>query len=172
MLKAKVEKAVNAQINAELYSAYLYYAMANHLETISLSGCAHWMRMQAMEEMIHVTRFADYVNDRGGNVKLAAIEAPPVKWKSVLAIFEESYKHEQQVTTNINKLVDVAMSVSDHATVNFLQWFVAEQVEEEATVDRIVNQFKLVDKSEGGVFMLDKELGARVVPAMGPDAGA
>jgi len=161
MLKKKVETKINSQINAELYSSYLYYAMANYFETISLSGAAHWMRTQAMEELVHVYKFAEYVNDRQGTVKLTAIKAPPTAWKSPLAVFEEAYKHEVHVTGLINKLVDVAQAESDHATVNFLQWFVGEQVEEEASADQVVQQLKLVDKSEGGLFMLDKELGTR-----------
>jgi len=161
MLNAKVELAINEQINAELYSAYLYYAMANHLESLSLPGAAHWMRMQAIEEMSHVAKFAAYLNDRRGQVKLAAIEAPPVEWESALAIFEAAYEHEIKVTGRINALVDTALQNSDHATVNFLQWFVGEQVEEEASADQVVQQLKLVDRSEGGLFMLDKELGAR-----------
>lgn len=161
MLDAKVEKAINDQINAELYSSYLYVAMANHFAQINLPGATHWMRMQAIEELTHVAKFSDYVHDRQGAVTLGSIAAPPTAWDSPIAVFEESYAHECMVSGLINKLVDVAISVSDHATINFLQWFVGEQVEEEASVDEIIQKLKLVDRSDGGLFMVDKELAGR-----------
>ncbi len=163
MLNAKVEKAINDQINAELYSSYLYVAMSNHCSQINLPGAAHWMRMQAVEELTHVSKFSDYINDRQGTVTLGAIDAPPSSWDSPIAIFEESYNHEVMVSGMINALVDVAMSVSDHATVNFLQWFVGEQVEEEASVDEIVQKLKLVGQADGGIFMIDRELAGRAL---------
>lgn len=163
MLKEPVAQKLNEQINAELYSAYLYYGMANYFEQTSLPGAAHWMRMQALEEMAHVTKFGAFINDRRGKVSLAAIAAPPATWESPLAAFEAAYVHEVMVTGLINALVDLAQQHSDHATLNFLQWFVGEQVEEEASVDQIVQQLKLIDKSEGGLFMLDKELASRPV---------
>jgi len=163
MLNEQIQKRINEQINAELYSSYLYYAMANYFETISLGGAAHWMRIQAIEELTHVYKFADFINDRRGEVKLAAIDAPPAEWESPLAAFEAAYEHEVMITGRINDLLDVALKHSDHATVNFLQWFVSEQVEEEANADQIVQQLKLVNQSEGGLFMLDKELGGRPV---------
>jgi len=161
MLDAKVEKAINDQINAELYSSYLYVAMSNHCSQINLPGAAHWMHMQAVEELTHVAKFSGFVHDRQGTVKLGAIEAPPYTWDSPIAVFEESYKHEVMVSGMINALVDTAMAASDHATVNFLQWFVGEQVEEEATVDEIVQKLKLVGQADGGIFMVDQELAGR-----------
>ena len=161
MLKQNVQDAINDQINAELYSAYLYYSMAAYFESISLKGFAHWMRVQALEEMSHVQKFFSYINDRGGRVLLAPIEAPPTEWESPLAVFEATYAHEVQVTALINKLMDLAVAESDHASCNFLQWFVGEQVEEEASADDIVQKLKLVNKSEGGLFLLDQEMDKR-----------
>jgi ferritin len=161
MLKEKVEKLLNGQINAELYSSYLYYSMANYFDGISLPGAANWMRIQVSEELAHVEKFANYVNERRGTVKLGTIDAPPAEWDSPLAAFEAAYEHEVHVSGLVNKLVDAALKESDHATVNFLQWFVAEQVEEEASADAIVQQLKLVGDNKGGLFMVDKELAGR-----------
>ncbi len=161
MLKKEIEEAINKQINAELYSSYLYYSMSAWFESISLTGFAHWMKAQALEEMTHVQKFFDYVNDRGGRVKLMPIEAPQSDWDSPQAAFETTLDHEVSVTGMVNSLVDLAMKNSDHATTNFLQWFVGEQVEEEAGVDAILQKVKLVDNSQGGLFMLDQELGQR-----------
>jgi ferritin len=163
MLNETVEKKINSQINAELFSAYLYYSMANYFESISLPGAAHWMRNQTIEEMIHVQKFVSYVNERRGTVKLEAIEGPQTEWKSPLDAFEAAYEHEVHITGRINKLLDAALKESDHATANFLQWFVAEQVEEEASADAIVQQLKLVGDNKGGLFMVDKELTGRTV---------
>jgi ferritin len=172
MLKENVQEAINEQINAELYSAYLYYSMAAYFESISLKGFSHWMRVQALEEMTHVHKLFSYVNDRGGRVLVKPIEAPPTEWDSPLAVFEETYAHEVQVTALINKLMDFAVAESDHASCQFLQWFVAEQVEEEASVDEILQKLKLVDKSEGGLFLLDQEMDKRIF-VLPPDlAGA
>jgi len=166
MLKGAIEKAINEQIQAELYSAYLYYSMSAYFESVGLPGCASWMRIQALEEMTHAHKFFDFVNERGGRVSLLAIEAPPTEWESPLAAFEAAYKHETVVTGRINALVDLARAEKDHATDNFLQWYVAEQVEEEASADAIVSKLRLVEESRGGLFMVDKELKARtfVVP--------
>jgi ferritin len=162
-----LERGFNKQLHFELYSAYLYYAMANYCESISLPGAANWLRIQTMEETGHAAKFANFINERRGRVKLEKIDAPPVDWESPLAAFEEAYQHELKVSARINKLLDAALESSDHAAANFLQWFVAEQVEEEASADAVVQRFKLVDKSEGGLFMLDKELGSRAftIPA-------
>ncbi len=170
MIDPKVEQGINDQINAELYSSYLYFAMANYFEQISLPGAAHWMRAQALEEMTHVTKFADYLNDRRGKVVLVAIDAPPAEWESPMAAFTASYEHETTITTCINKLLDLALANSDHATANFLQWFVSEQVEEEANVDAVVQQLKLVAQTEGGLFLIDKDLASRQLSAA-PDSG-
>ena len=126
MLKQNIQDAINDQINAELYSAYLYYAMAAYFESISLKGFSHWMRVQALEEMTHVQKFFSYINDRGGRVLMKPIEAPPSEWASPLAIFEAAYAHEVKVSGLVNQLMDLALAESDHATCNFLQWFVGE----------------------------------------------
>ena len=163
MLDAKVEKAINEQINAELFSSYLYLSMANHFAQLNLPGAAHWMRMQSVEELTHVSKFIDYIHDRQGSVTLGAVDAPHAEWDSPIAAFEEAYAHECKISGMINALVDAAMSVSDHATVNFLQWFVSEQVEEEASVDEIVQKLKLVGKADGGLFMVDREMAGRQI---------
>jgi len=161
MLSEKMSKALNKQINAEMYSAYLYLSMAAYFESVSLSGFAKWMEMQTMEEMSHAKKMYDFVNERGGRVILEAIEQPKTEWSSPLEAFEDAYKHEQYVTSLINSLVDLALEEKDHATNNFLQWFVAEQVEEEASADAIVQKLKLVGGKGNAIFMMDRELGQR-----------
>ncbi|MCK5568134.1 MAG: ferritin, partial [Spirochaetes bacterium] len=133
MLSKKLESELNKQLNAELYSAYLYLSMAAYYESKNLKGFANWMNVQAQEEQVHGMKIYDYINGRGGRVQLAVIEAPPVEWSSVVDVFDNVYSHEQKVTGLINNLVNIATEEKDHATVNFLQWFVAEQVEEEAS---------------------------------------
>jgi len=162
MLKKNIEKALNEQINAEMYSAYLYLSMASYFDAEGLDGFASWMRVQFQEEQFHALKFYHYVNERGGRVRLKPIDGPGTDWKSAAHVFEETLKHEQLVTSLINKLVDLARKESDHATDNFLQWFVAEQVEEEATADSILSKVKRVGDKGNGIYMLDKELGARV----------
>jgi ferritin len=162
MIGEKMQKALNKQINAELYSAYLYLSMATYFKSINLDGFANWMRIQAQEELSHAMKLYDYVFERGEQVTLAAIDKPPAKWPSPLEAFKAVYKHEQKVTGLIHGLVDLATAEKDHATKNMLQWFVDEQVEEEASADEIVQKLKLVDKSSMGLFMLDQELGKRV----------
>ena len=162
MIKEKIQEALNKQLNAEYYSSYLYLSMAAYFESMNLKGFAHWMRVQTQEEMVHVMKFYDYLIERGGKVTLSPIEGPPTKWSSPLTAFEHAYQHEQKVTGLINDLVDLAMSEQDHATNNFLQWFVSEQVEEEASTDEVVQKLKLIGKDSGGLFMLDRELAQRV----------
>lgn len=162
MIKDRLEKAINDQINAELYSAYLYASMEQYFYSINLKGFANWMHVQTQEEMAHAIRFANYVNGRGGRVLLKAIDAPPSQWDNPLQVFEEIYKHEQKVTSLINGLVDLAMEEKDHAMYNMLQWFVAEQVEEESSADDIVQQLKLIHEDKSALFMIDRELAARV----------
>lgn len=162
MIKAKVQNALNAQINREIYSAYLYLAMAAYFEGLNLKGFANWMRVQVQEELVHVTKFFNYVVDRGGRVNLAGVESPPAGWSSPLNAFEEAYKHEGKVTGYINDLVSLAGAEEDHATHAFLQWFVTEQVEEEASTDDVVKKLKLVADAAGGLFLIDRELATRV----------
>ncbi len=162
MLTKKMQDALNEQINAEYYSSYLYLSMAAYCESANLKGLANWFRVQSQEEMIHVMKFFTYVLDRKGEVTLAAIAAPPAKWDSSLAVFEAALAHEQHVTGRINKLVDLSLAESDHATNTLLQWFVNEQVEEEAAADVVVQQLKLADNTPAALFIIDRELGTRV----------
>jgi len=162
MISKKMQDALNEQVNAELYSAYLYLAMEAYFESLNLAGFANWMRIQTQEEALHAMKIYDFVNERGGKVSLKAIAQPPSEWDSPLAVFEAVYKHEQKVTGLINKLVNLAVQEKDHATNSFLQWFVNEQVEEEASANGVLQKLKLVDKTPGGIFMLDSELGQRV----------
>ena len=162
MLKPNVEQGLNDQINAELYSAYLYLSMAAFFEARNLPGAANWMRIQAQEETVHAMKFFDYVNERGGRVTLTAIDAPGIEWESPLAVFEAAYGHEVMVSERINNLAALAQRENDFATRNVLDWFIAEQVEEEASADAIVQQLKLIAGSGEGLYMIDKELAARV----------
>ncbi len=161
MLKSKLEKAINKQINAELWSAYLYLSMSAYFESINLGGFAHWMKVQAQEELSHAMKFYDHVIERRGRVSVAAITAPPISWKSPLNAFEEAFKHEQKVTGMIDELANIAVAEKDHATANMLQWFVNEQVEEESSADHIVQKLNQIGTNTGGLFMLDHELGQR-----------
>ena len=161
MLGEKIQNAINSQVNAELYSSYLCVAMAMYFESVDMSGAAKWMNSQAQEELVHADKFMNYVNERGGRVILDAIEKPPVKWKSVLDAFKAALEHERLVSSLINGLVTLAREESDHMTDNFLQWYVAEQVEEEASVGEVVRKLKLIGDSGGGRFMIDNELGQR-----------
>ncbi len=169
MLSPEMEEALNQQINAEFYSAYLYLAMAAYFESLNLSGFANWMTVQAQEELTHGIRFYDFVYERGGRVALAAVEAPPKSWDSPLAAFEGAYEHECKISSMINNLVNLALEEKDHATNNFLQWFVSEQVEEEASADGVVQKLKLIGDHGNGMFMLDRELGQRVFHAPASD---
>ena len=162
MLKKTMIKALNEQINAELYSAYLYLSMSGWCQTKDLSGMANWMKVQAQEELFHASRFFDYINDRDGEVLLTAIDGPPTQWKSALEMFQEVLGHEQKVTARINKLVELAAKESDHTTHTYLQWFVGEQIEEEANARKIIGQLRLMGESGSGLYLLDKELAARV----------
>lgn len=162
MLSDKIRDAFNRQIVAELYSSYLYLSMSAYFESINLKGFAHWMRCQVQEEIVHAMKFYAFVNERGGTVKLGAIDAPPTEWASPLAAFQDAYAHEQKVTGLINSLMDLAIAERDHASNAFLQWFVTEQVEEEASADEVVKKIQLAGERGGGMFMLDRELATRV----------
>ena len=162
MIKEKMQNALNEQTNAELYSSYLYLSMSAYFQSVDLSGFANWMRVQAQEELMHAMKLYDYVNERGGRVILSKIEGPPTEWDSPTAAFEHVYKHEQKVTGLINGLVNLAIEEKDHATNNFLQWFVTEQVEEEASANEVLQKLKLVGEEGSGLLMLDSELAQRV----------
>lgn len=161
-MEKKILELLNKQINAEINSAYLYLSMAAYLRGENLNGSAKWMEVQYQEELSHAKRIYDFVYERGENVVLDAIEAPKTSWDSVLALFEDAYDHEKKVTGMINALVDLSIEIKDHATFSFLQWFVDEQVEEESSVDDIVQKLKMIKDSSNGLLMLDAQLGKRV----------
>ncbi len=163
MLQEKIQKAINEQINAEIYSAYLYLSIKSYFQSSSLGGFANWMQCQVEEELMHSMKFYDFVAERGGRVLLDIIEKPEAEWASPLAAFEETLKHEQLVSKLINDLMELAIAEKDHATQIFLQWFVLEQVEEEASVGEVVDKLKLIQDNSSGLFLLDAELGKRAL---------
>ena len=161
MISDNIQEAFNKQINAEIYSSYLYLSMSAYFLSVNLNGFANWMRCQAQEELVHAMKFHNFINDRGGNVILSEIEGPPTKWNSPIQAFQDAYTHEQKVTGLINTLVDLTTEQKDHASATFLQWFVNEQVEEEASADGVVQQLKLTGDQGSGLFMIDRELASR-----------
>ncbi|MFP3953727.1 MAG: ferritin [Candidatus Acetothermia bacterium] len=163
MLNEKVEKALNDQINEELFSYYIYLSMGAYFNSESLDGFASWMELQAQEEQEHAMRIFRYVNDRGGRVKLQEIEKPKMEWNSPLDAFENAFDHEQYITGKIHELVDLAEQENDKATLQMLDWFIEEQVEEEATTEAIVDKLDMVGTSGSGLLALDRELGSRQV---------
>ena len=162
MLKEKVLNAINDQINAEQYSAFMYLSMSAYFYNLGLPGFANWMYIQYQEELTHANKFFTYVNERGGKVKISAIEQVPTEFSGIIDAFEKTLAHEQHVTDRINKIMDIAIAESDHATVSFLKWFVDEQVEEEANVTEILDTLKLINGQGNGIFMLDREMRTRV----------
>lgn len=162
-INKKMEDAINEQINAELYSAYLYMSMASWFENRNLMGFTNWMKCQYMEETMHGMKFYNFLNDRGGRAVLKAIDTPSVEWNNPLEVFEEVYAHEQKVTSLINNLVSIAKDIRDYASESLLMWFVDEQVEEEASADEIVNRLKLIKDDASALLMLDQELKARAL---------
>jgi ferritin len=163
-LNKSLEEALNKQTNAELESSYIYLSMAAYFESVNLEGFAHWMRIQTQEENTHAMMFYDYINERNGRVLLSKIDGPKTEWDSPLDAFTEAYEHEKKISGLINKLVVKARDLQDDSTDNFLQWFVAEQVEEEASTYRIVQQLKLIGDDRAGLFLIDRELALRPLP--------
>lgn len=161
MISDKMQKALNAQINAEIFSSYLYLSMAAYLESQNWSGMAAWMKVQSGEEYGHAMKIYGYLNEVDGTVILEEIEKPKATWKSTLQAFEEAYQHELEITKKINDLVGLAIEEKDYATNLFLNWFVTEQVEEIATVTQIINKFNLIGDNKTSLFLLDRELGMR-----------
>lgn len=161
MIKEKMLNAINDQINAEQYSAFLYLSMSAWFQDKGLPGFANWMYIQYQEELTHANKFFNYVHERGGKVILKAIEQMPTDWDGIIEVFEATLEHEQLVTSSIDNLVDIAIEVKDHATQSFLQWFVDEQVEEEANVQEILDTLKLIGGQGNGIFMLDREMRQR-----------
>ncbi len=171
MLNPNVEKALNAQINAELWSAYLYLSMSVDASAKGYKGVANWFYIQFQEEQDHARIFMNYVLSRGGRVELAPIAAVDTEWASPLAAFEDTLTHERKVTAMIENLCHVAETEKDLATSNMLVWFVNEQVEEEENAQDIIDQLKMVGDSKMGLYMIDKDLAARVYTTPAPLAG-
>lgn len=161
MISAKMQDELNQRINDEIYSWYLYLAMVAYFNDTDLLGFASWMKVQAEEEMKHAMKNYAYLLERGGSVSLKAIAQPTAKWDSALAAIQAAYDHEQKISSIYNKFMDAAIAERDHASVAHIQWFVNEQVEEEASTLEIVRKLKLIKESVGGIFALDHQLGHR-----------
>ena len=157
----KMQDAINEQINAELYSAYLYLSMSAYFKGLNLDGFAKWLRVQFDEEQAHALKFYDYVLERGGSVELKPIAKPAATWESPMAVFKQVLEHEQHVTALIYKLYEVAAEEKDYASQVLLQWYVDEQVEEESNACQIVDSLKRIADHETAVLQLDHQLGKR-----------
>ena len=162
MISEKMQTAINDQINYEMYSAYIYLSMSAYYQSINLPGFANWMYVQAQEEMFHAMKFYGFVNERGGRVLLKAIDGPATDWENPSAPFIDALAHEQKVTARINNLVNMAIDERDHASNIFLQWFITEQVEEEANAEAIIRQLDFIGDNKSAIFMIDRELATRV----------
>ena len=171
MLNPKIQDAINEQINAELYSAYLYLSMSLHFEAEGLSGIANWFKVQFQEEQAHAEIFMNYVNQRGGRVVLKAIEAVPTSWESPMDAFVATLEHEKKVTSLINALYSLAMKEEDYATRDRLAWFVSEQVEEEDNCRTLIDKLKLIGDNGMGLYMVSQELATRTYAGPSPLAG-
>ena len=161
MISEKMNKAINEQINKELYSAYLYVGMAAYAASLSLNGVANWFKVQAGEEIQHATKFMKYITEQGGKIVLKAIDAPPQKFTSVAGLFDITLAHEKVVTASINSLVALAKKEDDAATGIFLQWYVTEQVEEEANPTEILQKLEIGGKTGSSLLILDGILAQR-----------
>ena len=161
MIGKKMQDAINEQIQAEMFSSYLYLSMSAYFHSINMGGMANWMKVQAQEENGHAMKFFQHVIDRGGRVELMKMDKPKTDWASPLEAFQDAYKHEQYITERINNLVKIAMEETDNPASILLQWFVNEQVEEEANTSKIVERLERVGESTNGLFMLDSHLGER-----------
>jgi ferritin len=161
MLSKTIQDAMNEQIKNELYSAYLYLSMAAHFESTNLPGFAHWMKIQATEEVKHSMKFFEYIVDRGGKVSLKAIDQPTTDFKTTLDIFKLAYKHEQKVTGMIHKLYEMSLKENDYPTQVMLQWFIKEQVEEEKSAEGIIEQLKMAGDSSAALLMADRQFAQR-----------
>lgn len=172
MLSKKLEEAINQQINAELWSAYLYLSMSMHLEATGFKGMANWFFIQFREEQDHAKIFMNYVNSRGGVVKLFPIDKVDTEWKSPLDAFQDTLKHEEKVTSLINNLAHIAYDEKDFASMNMLNWFIDEQVEEEENARDIIDALDKLGSSKNGLYMFDKELSSRTYSVPSPLASA
>jgi ferritin len=164
-IKKEMQDAINDQIQAELFSAYLYLSMASWLDNEDLPGFSNWMRCQYMEETMHAMKFFNFLNERGGRAELKAIEGPDITWNSYVEAFEAVVKHEEYISERINKLVTLSRKLEDYATESFLMWYVDEQVEEEDSANEILSKVKRIKTDSNGLFMLDKELAGRALSA-------
>ena len=171
MLNKKIEDAINAQINAEMWSAYLYLSMSAWCAKTGRPGMANWFEIQFREEQDHARIFFNDVLQRGGEVKLQPIEAVPQEWKSPLDVFESTLAHEQKVTALINNLFALTTAENDYASQSMLKWFIDEQVEEEENAQNMIDNLRMIGDNGYGLFMLDKELAARVYSTPSPLAG-
>ena len=161
MIGKKVTDALNLQMNREFFNARLYLSMATYFESLNMTGAAGWMAVQAQEETGHAMLLYNHLRERGARILLGALEAPPTQWDSPLAAFEAAYEHECKVSRQFDEHMALAHAEKDHATTIFLQWFINEQVEEESSVDEIVQKIKMIGDHKGGLFMLDRMLGER-----------
>ncbi len=161
MLSKSLEDALNTQLHLEFESSYVYLSMSAWFEWKNMLGFAKWMNIQRDEEQFHASKFYHFILDRGGQVKLQSLQQPRWEWDGPIQVFEAALEHEMLVTKSIHQLVDQAMEERDHAGFTFLQWFITEQVEEEATLTAIIDQLRMVQESQSGMFLMDKELGAR-----------
>ncbi|MBD3392938.1 MAG: ferritin [Chitinivibrionales bacterium] len=161
MISKKMEKALNGQVNKEMYSAYLYMAMSSYSDGMGLKGFANWLMAQYHEEMLHAMKIYEYITRQGGRARVLAIKEPPADFGTPLNMFKKVLEHEKFVTRSINDLVDLALAEKDHATHIFLQWYVTEQVEEEENDNDIIARLEMVGNSKDGLFMVDKDLAAR-----------
>jgi len=164
MIGKRMQDAINEQIKEELASAYIYTSMAAYFHSKGLDGMAHWMHAQTQEEMLHARKFFGHIVERDGRVELLAIDQPKIEWASPLEAFQDAYKHEQYITSRINDLVKIAREEEDNAAAIMLQWFVTEQIEEEASASKVVHELEMVGDSGHGLLMLDRELSSRIPP--------
>ena len=169
MINEKLQNAFNDQINKELYSEYLYLAMKTYFMEQNLMGFVNWFDVQVQEEHAHAMGMYNYLNERGGQIELMAIDKPVFEGKTPLEIFEEVLKHEEYVTSRINALYDVAEETRDRAAMKFLDWYIDEQVEEEASVDGVLTTLRLIGEDKKALLLLDKDLATRtfVAPVIG-----
>ena len=169
MLSEKIQQALNDQLNSEFFSAYTYLSLAAYFEDLELNGFAHWMKIQYHEELMHAEKIYAFVNDRDGRVRLQAVAAPQIEWNSPLEAFKFALEAERALSDRIYEVVDAALAERDHATHTFMQWFVNEQVEEEAIVRQIVSDMELIIESRDGIFLMDRDLAGRKGQSGPPD---
>ncbi|MCH9741139.1 MAG: ferritin [Epsilonproteobacteria bacterium] len=162
MIKKEIIDALNGQLNKEFHSAYIYLGMSAYASSNGFNGCAKWFNMQYQEEVTHAMKLFRYLEEQGANIKLKDIKALNIKADSIVDVFKKAYKHEQKMTNSLNDLSDLAMKHKDHATYSLLQWYINEQVEEEALFSEIIDKFTMVGNDGYGLYSIDKELGARV----------